>query len=566
MKTKLLYGLAMAFVALTSCESPEKVAPSVERQGLTSLTAIFTSGPFNNQQLARLDVGENFPDRLVIPVPFYYPVTSDDETTPYMNNVRVRAELAPNCRIDPPLTVLDLTRETPFTFTDAQGNKKNFVITGERVKSNACELISFSIEEPALSGVIDKATKTVSVITAENLEEVLASVEVSAHATVSPDIEGKPMNFNDPVTLTVIAHDGVTKAEYKIIKDVPAKLDFGFDRNSIEQLFNMDPVANLGMPDYTTSIGPSLAVSKGRVVICLGNGSAPTVINGSTGAKIGELPLGAAEPGSVTNDEAEHILITNHAMGNEQVNIYRANSTKDTPVLFHSFKNPQSCPVGAKMKCIGDIDKDALITYTIEGISGVTSSSSYLQLTVRGGVVTDTQVVNLAGAGLSWGAAPVNVTTVVPRTVNPADGIFESYYGGGSQLNHVAPDLTVTGRFSNDSSGWGLNANCLDSKQFNNQNYMALFVVSHFPHWGMGPQLFLYNVTDMAKWAGSNAWDLQCLEISNKNLEWYQKANAGIASGDVVIGTTSDGYKIFIYYYDHNSGLIGGYVADCIKR
>ena len=38
------------------------------------------------------------------------------------------------------------------------------------------------------------------------------------------------------------------------------------------------------------------------------------------------------------------------------------------------------------------------------------------------------------------------------------------------------------------------------------------------------------------------------------------------ASGDVVIAPSADGYKMYVYYYDHNAQDVGAYVVDCIKR
>ena len=56
------------------------------------------------------------------------------------------------------------------------------------------------------------------------------------------------------------------------------------------------------------------------------------------------------------------------------------------------------------------------------------------------------------------------------------------------------------------------------------------------------------------------------LELKNQSIDWYQAGDYSIASGDVVIAPSADGYKLYIYYYDHNSQAFGGYVADCIKR
>ena len=103
---------------LSACHEPEYVLPTADRQGLSSLTAIFTSGPFVDQEMAKLSISEDeTSDRYVIQVPWYYPETSDDETAQYMSKVRVRAELQPNCNIEPGLGILDLTQENYFTYT-----------------------------------------------------------------------------------------------------------------------------------------------------------------------------------------------------------------------------------------------------------------------------------------------------------------------------------------------------------------------------------------------------------------------------------------------------------------
>ena len=186
-------------------------------------------------------------------------------------------------------------------------------------------------------------------------------------------------------------------------------------------------------------------------------------------------------------------------------------------------------------------------------------------LAISNGNLVNVMHQDLSATGYAWGSAPVNFATVVPRTVNPADGVFLSYYSP-SQFSYISSKGAVSGQFNADTTGWGLNPNCLDSKLFNNYNYVALFVVSHFPAWGMGPQLYLYNVTDMSKFTGTSVTDLACLELTNQTIEWYQTGSYSVASGDVVIAPSADGFKLYVYYYDHNSQVVGGYVADCIKR
>ena len=111
---KVNYFIA-AVLLLSACHDPQFVEPTADRQGITSLTAYFTSGKYTEMELGKLQVSDPDMERYVIPIPWYYPEETDDVTTLYMANVRVRAELAENCSIYPPLTILDLYQEHSFT-------------------------------------------------------------------------------------------------------------------------------------------------------------------------------------------------------------------------------------------------------------------------------------------------------------------------------------------------------------------------------------------------------------------------------------------------------------------
>lgn len=548
-----------------SCQKPQFVEPTAERQGITSLSAIFTFGPFMDSEIVRYQITDPDAERFVIPIPFYYPESSTDETTPYMTKVRVQAELQPNCIIEPSLGdhLLDLTQENWFTYTNAQGESRPICITGERVKSNKCELISFSLTDPALTGVIDKAAKTVTLISVDDLSACTAAAQVSAHATISPD-PAEVRNYNEPVVFTVTAHNGVDKTEYVVAKGLPEKIDKGFNTNSVEQLFHMDPVSMLGLPAYTENIAPSLAYVDGKLVIALNGTATPIYINAKTGVKEGTVNLGSAEAYSVTNDEGKYILYCNHANGGETFNIWRSTSVDTAPELYHSFTNTTALPMGAKMKVNGSLDGDALIVITNEGVPGVTESGFITVVEVKGGAVVNTYVEDLSAVG-TWGEAPVNIGTVVAASTDVADGWFTSQYEP-SEFRWIKSDKTLGAAIPSDMSGWGLNPNCLDAKTFNNVEYVTLFVVSHFPAWGMGPELYLYDVTDKAQVTGADVTQVPGTVLSKDFDTWFQTGSYSIASGDVVLAPSADGFTFQIFYYDHNSQVIGGYAADCIKK
>ena len=514
--------------------------------------------------MAKLDISDPEATRFVIPVPFYYPETSDDETEIYMIKARVQAELQPNCKIEPGLNVLDLTEENHFTYTDASGKSRNIVITGERVHSSKAQLLTFDIVDPPISGLIDEDQHKVSLVSADDLSAAVATASCSAHATITPDLS-EPHDYNNGFKVTVIAANGVDKTEYTVVKEVPEKIDYGFNTSSLKQLFNMDPVSNLGMPAYTELVYPTLAVSGNNLVICMGDGSAPVYVNKLTGVKLGTIALGSAPAAGITSDEAGNILLSNHVDGGGEFSLWVTSSVTEEPVLFHTFTNSTDLPMGRKIRVIGDVKSEAQIVATLEGIDGVTTSSKFWVLKVEGGKVVSAEVKDVAGTGLAWGSAPVNGTAICGASVNPADGWFGAAYDANviHWLKADGTDGATAG--TSDGNSWGWNCNNFDSKRFNNANYLTMFVVSHFPAWGIGPRLYLYDVTNPASLSGDFG-DTGALVMSNTSIGWFQTGSYAIASGDVVLAPSADGFMLYVYYYDHNSQVLGGYSADCIKR
>lgn len=559
---KIYYLLIVSALALiSSCQKPEYVEPGVERQGITSLTAYFTSGKFVDQALARLDVTDPEADVYVIPIPWFFPEESDDVTTIHMTKVRVRAELAPSCKIDPPLTILDLTQEHHFTYTNAQGESRPITITGRRVKSSNAKVMTFKLVDPYLvEGFINDDTKEIYLFTTDDLNGFSAEAVASAHATVKEDLTVKK-NYNEGQVVTMVAHDG-TEHEYKIVKKYPTKIPYGFRQESVRQLFNFEPVSRLGFPEYTVTVNPSLAYADNSVVMCFGDGKAPVYLDALTGVKKGEINLGSANPGSVTNDEGGNLIITSHVDAKGIVEIYKTKSVTQAPVLFHSFENATDVPVGYHVKVHGNIDTDAVITLTHEGVAGVTETSKYTRVVVSGGAVVSTETIDLAGLGLSWGAAPTNAAKVVPVSARPEDGVMLCYYSDNT-ISYVNGNGAIAAQLNLQNAPFeangNYNANIMEAKTYNNATYAIHLTTSHFPMWGVGPKLNVFDITSPTSIKDGTT------VLSNSNIEWYQTAAAGCAAADVVAGASADGFKIYIFYYDHNAGVIGGYVADCIN-
>ena len=563
---------ALSCLFLAACQKPEFVEPTVQRQSITSISAFFTDGPYNGLLLGRLEVSDPDADRFVIPIPYYYPEESDDQTTMYMAKVRVKAELANDCKIDPPLSVMSLYDENEFVFTDASGKSRKIVITGKRVKSSNATLMSFSIVNPPIDGFIDNDERMIYLFTTDDLSSVSATAVASAHASVKSDLD-TPADYNNPREVVLLAPDGKTEIVYTAQKAIPTKIAHGFNKSSVRQLFNFAPDSRLGTPAYTAATNPSLAAIDGYLVVCMGDGSTPIYLDGQTGAKKGEIVLGSASAGSIASDEAGNMLICNHIAEDPysgSLKIYKSSSVSEAPVLFCEYESARALPRGGKMEISGNLDGDAMVTILFEGVPSVTSASHFISIEVKGGTVNSINEYDLSAAGLSWGQAPVNAAALTPASSTAAGGWFFGAYSGlsgGPEIDWVKPDLSIGSNLpTSNGSGWAWNANQIDCKAFNNAQYAALLVLSHFPAWGVAPQLYVYDVTDISGMKGE--FDNCSALVVGTEIEYFQMTNAAESNscGDVVIAQSADGFKVFIYYFDQYAGVIGGFVADCIKK
>ena len=557
---KLYYLLMVSIFAVASCQEPQYIEPTADRQGITSLTARFTSTSekYENQVLAKLNVQDPEANEFIIPVPWFFPEESTDPTSIHMTRVRLEAELAPNCRIDPPLAMVDLTEENYYTFTNAQGESREIMITGKRTKSAKCNLMTFTLTKPyQIEGFINEDTQEVYLFTTDDLDGFSAEATVCAHATLMTDLSVKK-NYNNEQEVTVMAQDEKTTCTYKIVKKYPNKIPYGFRASSARQLFNLDPVSRLGFPEANETVYSSLAYADGKLVISLANGTAPIYCDPLTGLKSGEMNVGGVDVAAITNDEGGNILVSTHAESQGTVTLYKTKSVSAAPEQFHSFVNDSDVPVGYNLKVNGNIDQDAVIVLAHEGIDGVTATSKYTKIVITGGQVVSTETIDLSGLGLAWGSAPVHGAKVVPVSNKPESGVMLCYYSDNIIHYIVDGKITASRDLANDGVTSNYNTNVMEAKSFNNAPYVIHMVSSHFPMWGIEPQIRIWDASDPKAFKDADPI------MEHHSAEWFQTGYQGCAAADVIMGASADGFKVYIYYWDHNASVIAGFVADCI--
>lgn len=550
-----MLALALAF---TGCAEEENVAPTANREGITSLSAYFTSGTYQDKLAAQLSTTSSETTDYVIPIPYYYPEESDYVPSEDMKNMKVTAKLENNCFLSPGLGVLDLTKKNEFTYTNPYGEQKKITISGQLTHLNKCAIKSFMAEPGDLTGVIDEESKTISLVTAADLSEMTADVVLDPHATISPD-PSVPHNFNDGFEFTVTADNGVDKSTYKVMKQIPPKIDNGYRAGSEKELFVND-MTTLGVKD-PNAIHPTLACVGNFVVLNLGDGSAPQYLRKATGSKVGTIALGEAKAtGAITSDNAGNMLICNYAENGQTLNIYKTNDVTKAPTKLISYTNGLGVGIGARLHVQGDLNSNAVITATPY------SCNNAIRWIVKDGRVGNPENILMSVA--AWGAQD-DAAKVVGVDAEGKNGSIVDYYQGGACQMYYLSDWKTSANLVQDNSGnaWGYNTAAIDVRPFNKARYLALFEMGYWPDWGLTGHIYLYDASNPASVTGTTDGSsmLKYAYTIPDNFGSVGYASDG-RFADVLVTPSEDGYFLYIFYASNTHLSFGGIQVDCIKK
>ena len=560
MKTKIFNtGLMLALaLAFTGCAEEENVAPTANREGITSLSAYFTSGTYQDKLAAQLSTTSSETTDYVIPIPYYYPEESDYVPSEDMKAMKVTAKLENNCFLSPGLGVLDLTKKNEFTYTNPYGEQKKITISGQLTHLNKCAIKSFMAEPGDLSGVIDEDSKTISLVTMDDLSKMTADVVLDPHATISPD-PSVPHDFNDGFEFTVTADNGVDKSTYKVMKQIPQKMDNGYRAGSEKELFVND-MTTLGVKD-PNAIHPTLACVGNFVVLNLGDGSAPQYFRKATGSKVGTIALGEAKAtGAIASDNVGNMLICNYADNGQTLNIYKTNDVTKAPTKLISYTNGLGVGIGARLHVQGDLNSNAVITATPY------SCNNAIRWIVKDGRVGNPENILMSVA--AWGAQD-DAAKVVGVDAEGKNGSIVDYYQGGVCQMYYLSDWKTSANLVQDNSGnaWGYNTAAIDVRPFNKARYLALFEMGYWPDWGLTGHIYLYDASNPASVTGTTDGSsmLKYAYTIPDNFGSVGYASDG-RFADVLVTPSEDGYFLYIFYASNTHLSFGGIQVDCIKK
>uniref|UniRef100_UPI003217AC93 DUF5018 domain-containing protein n=1 Tax=uncultured Draconibacterium sp. TaxID=1573823 RepID=UPI003217AC93 len=556
MKRNIFVIIMGLLITLSSCQKPEDLIPSVSRKGINSIKATFED---KTGEFFGYISGEDS-SRIIIEIPYFFPETSNNQVTAdQLKNMRVSANIDDNVIIEPALLYMDLTQENIITVTDQIKQKKQYVVTGEIKKSDKAEISGFSLPSLQLEGVVNEATRTISLVSTETLEPALAEVTISAHATISPDPRTTKLDYNQDVVLTVTAHDGETSNVYTVKKEVPGKLPYGIRAGSAKQLFAKKLNADLGITVEHLTGG---IAATGKYVVLNTRNENSIYIDAKTGEKVGTIDLGAAK-GPLTNfyntaDDNGNILICNLAPNAGSFKMWKVTSVTSTPELMIEWDG--GVAIGRKFSVQGSIDEDAIITAPI-----LAAGQQIARWTVTNGILSSQtpEIIPMTGLPKGWSTNADVVYTSGTDThsdyfvTSYSDNQFTWVNGKTNAVKHLLDQISTN-----------YIPNAVDCIKFNNAQYTTLNWLNSFS-WGSADAVWLLDVTSDAGFNGNLEtktcpaviWECERNVYGGKSLS-PSVINAN-GTGDVALTVSEDGYYMYLYFMFTN-GYVVGYQFDCL--
>lgn len=550
--------IAIVMVLLTflgGCHQPDELLPSVSREGINSITATFSDG--TGQFTGYITEGSN---QIVIPIPYYYPESSDNQVaTTQLSNMRITANLDDNVTVSPSLLYLDLTKDNAITVTDQLKQQKQYTIRGEIRKSNACLIEEFKLPSLGMTGVINEAAKTISLIAIGDLVPALGELTMSYHASVSPDPRTTSLDYDNDIKLTVTAHDGVTQSVYTVKKAVPEKLAYGIRAGSGRLMFAKKLKADLGITSDNLTGG--IAVSGDYLVLNTRNANS-IYINAKTGEKAGEIDLGEIK-GSLTNfyntaDDEGNILVCNLAPNAGSFKVWKLNSVTASPKLYIEWNG--SVAIGRKLSIAGSLNNNAIITAPI-----LAAGQKFARWTVVNGALTSEtpEIITMTGLVKGW---TTNCDIVYTSGTDINSDYFVASYSDCTFA--WVNGITNTVRKSLDAISSNYIPNAVDYVTFNNAKYTTLNWVNSFT-WGAADAVWLLDVSSDDNFAGNLETNTCKSVVWESDRDKYGAKGVtplvanGNGTGDVALRVSDDGYYMYLYFMFTN-GYVVGYQFDCI--
>lgn len=305
--------------------------------------------------------------------------------------------------------------------------------------------------------------------------------------------------------------------------------------------------------EYGTMV--SIAILGDNLIVCGGDGSAPTILDKKTGENKGKLNIGDIKCYSVANDDAGHLLISNRIgystshwayIGGNWL-VYYMSSTTDTPhKLIDTAAIPYGC-VGAAITCRGDVTADAIIGAPTE-FPGLTVVNEVTYATIKGGKQSGglNNILIKGHPGLSyatgcWNTAPGNFPAFVFKSASLNDGAMIGWYD-----DNKIWDVTSTGDASVNSTYEAVSVMSNLIAADVRDGWFAYIGGAWFPEQGKMPEVMVYD-------ANNHKYVIPTSTHGGEQV---------CTTADVAIEAVEGGANV--YYVDYNCNIIEGIFVPAV--
>lgn len=544
---------------LSSCQEPEALVPSESRDGINSITASFPGDDREENEFpGEIDHESGL---ITIVFPYTYPAESTSHLEKSdLTKMKIVASLDDNVSVEPPLLFMDLSRDdNEITVIDQRKQRKLYKVVAEIRKSRECSITKFRLPALNRDGVINESTKIISIDAEGTVGVQLAEATLSFGASfVGVDPTVTAQDYSNPVSLTVVAQDGVSKATYSVVVETPDILDHGMRPGSEKFLWKLN-LNSLGIGN--TLLTGGMAVIKDYVVLNT-RAEDMVVLNAETGEKVGTIALdfkASLKNFYATGDLNNNILICNLTPNDGNVfTVYRIKGIDGTPTKYIEF-DAGGKALGRKMSVYGDLDGDAIITAPV-----YQGGREFYRWTVTGGVLDPVPVlVEIPTTDI--GAWTYNCDIVYSSATDVNSDYFLVSYAPMDFLS--SPDTrshlwmdgklhTIKSYSAGISQNWVPNS--ADYAMFNGVGYFLANSVNAAT-WGADDMVYLYDLgmgnLDEPVW--------RCEKGVYGSFPTNNVAN-GNSTGDVALRVAEDGVYMYVYFM-FTGGQIAKVQFDCIN-
>lgn len=550
---RYIFGAIFISIVTISCHKPEYVAPNDQAAIADFYATLDGSG---RDRLFGSTISN---DTVYVNVDYYYPISSDYEVD--LSKLLLRASLPYDSRIEPSLNgFTDLTKPVHVTVTAGDGSEKKYVIVANK-KGNT-DLLSakltyedFTGATQELDAIIIGSNVNFSIVPGTVLNNPRITYELNRHASGSIT-NGGSVSLTNPASF-VVSSAGDAKRSYTLQAVEAKKLEKGIRPGSAKILFAKKLKGDVGISVDNLTGG---IAATGQYVVLNTRDQNSIVLNAMTGAKVGEIELGAIR-GSVRNfystaDDGGNILVNNLTNNDGNTfNIWKISSITSTPEPFISW-NAGGAAYGRKVSVIGDITKNAIITAPMYGLGTLNTVARWQ---VVNGVLKSQTPTLITTSGFNWAWNNADAIYTDPTDVN--SDYFMVGYNGNKLTKMSGTTNSVLAQLNGLDGNFICNA--VDYIEFNNAKYAAFTHLNSFT-WGSADQAFLIDTdggfTGDPNTSPSLVWAAPKGTYGPSAAQGAANANA---TADVALTTSANGYFIYMYFMFTN-GYVVGVQFDCV--